>query len=733
MRLIHALPLALTSLTPLFANTAAPGQPEARFELRGPAFVLEGDGPSIAILEGDTKTPHTLAPAAATAEAPAARTTPLGSGTATTFRWEDPRGYRGTWTLTRLADSPAVSVQMTFENRTKQPVILREFVVARLRFAPATEPARWWVSTVDSHNYPDGGFLPAADLATSGTRLYIDAMTVYTDRGAQGVLAGAVGPAEADVRFRATVADGKLAGAAVSDMTDIVVDPGETRRSEEVLFTAAPHDPALDGLLRWIAATHGTRTKRGPIVGWCSWYDRGKKIDAQHILGVTEAVAKHRDRIPLQVIQIDDGWQVAYGDWRIDRAKFPEGLEPIAAKIKEAGAIPGIWLCPIRTSGSGAHPDGRTEDYLDPTHPGVQAFVREMLAARLAEGFRYFKLDFNSIRSGTRYDRKKTRLQAHRDLFKLYRECLGEETYLLACVGGLTRGPIGYADAQRIGTDSTPKWGPLYLGCTILDCIFATGAAAPSNGLLSAADPDVTYTLPRRELGPAELRTWHGFVGLLGGLMLVSEPLNDPRYQSAESLRMLEILIPPAPDKGRSFEGGTDPAHRRFGFVAKRPWGNFAAVQIWNPADAPADIPLDDLPAPGLGERFHAWSFWDRQYLGLVDRSFAAKALPPRGPALLRLTAAGDGPTLVGSDLHIAMGSAEIAAIRREGATLAVELTDAGAREGTLVFHSPQPLALARAEGCAAAVAPAGKDLWSIAISSRERKTPQRILLNIRP
>lgn len=41
---------------------------------------------------------------------------------------------------------------------------------------------------------------------------------------------------------------------------------------------------------------------------------------------------------------IDDGWQDNYGDWNIDREKFPNGLKPVFDYIKSLGMKPGLWI-----------------------------------------------------------------------------------------------------------------------------------------------------------------------------------------------------------------------------------------------------------------------------------------------------------------------------------------------------------------------------------------------------
>lgn len=54
----------------------------------------------------------------------------------------------------------------------------------------------------------------------------------------------------------------------------------------------------------------------------------------------------HREQIPLRVFQLDDGYQMEWGDWK-PKPSFPEDMSEIRKKIDEAGFIPGIWLAPF--------------------------------------------------------------------------------------------------------------------------------------------------------------------------------------------------------------------------------------------------------------------------------------------------------------------------------------------------------------------------------------------------
>ena len=108
--------------------------------------------------------------------------------------------------------------------------------------------------------------------------------------------------------------------------------------------------------------------------------------------------------------------------------------------------------------------------------------------------------------------------------------------------------------------------------------------------------------------------------------------------------------------------------------------------------------------------------------------------MPPHGPALLRLTPAGgdDKPLLVGSDLHISMGSAELASVESTRSGIRIALTDAGAREGNLFVYSERPLILSAASGCSAQVFPGKSSVWRIALKGRERGKLNEVRLGVR-
>ena len=706
---------------------------------------FEGGSPCVELLQGGKSLK--LIPVGAGVESDTEVSTPMGPAHARAWAWHDPRGFSFTWTISRLTQWPGFTMKMTFTNESKEAIRLKRLVLCRSgvgAFHVDGNPGQWFLSTLDSHDSSAGGFNPSGDLATDAHRKFLDIVTLFTERGARGLVMGAVGPAVSDVRYHCDVNGGKMSLEIDSEMDDVLVDPGESRESEEVLLLAAPYETALTNLFRWMAVTHGARIARGPVFGWCSWYSRTFNIKETDVEGLLNAVVTNRERLPMQVIQIDDGWEKAYGDWTPVPKKFPNGMKPIADKITAAGMIPGIWLCPVRTSTNGMHFQGDASEWLDSTDPDVRTFIRKILGDRYRDGYRYFKLDFDWPRMKDRHDQKMTHLQVERDLFKQYREAIGEDSYLSACVGGLNRGAIGYSDSLRIATDACVRWRGMYVGPGIPDTINGVGSMALTQGILFAVDPDCTYTDPENyipakhkvpPLMPDALRAWHAYVGLLGGCMMTSDLLQSPPWNSPATIRMMEIINPPATDKGRAFDGQTDPWHRQFGFAAQRPWGNFVSALVFNPAEQSTNAPVKGMPLATLGSRFHVWSFWDESYLGIQDSEFVATNVPPHGAVVLRLTAMSaneDEPVLVGSNLHIGMGSAEIKTINTQSDKMEIALTDAGARAGDLFVYSRRPLAFGSATGCAVtAVDRVGENIWSVQIKDRSRNKPQQISLSL--
>ena len=739
-----------------------------------PKLSLSGGSPGIELLIGKGETVLSWYPKEPAVLEQNERVTPKGNARDFSMTWNHPDGYKLTWTICKLTDLPGFSIRSAFINNSKDSIRLKNFVLLRTDqngLVCQGDPDSWWLLPAMNYSRQAGnlaqvfpslnrlkeqGVYGYSNLDTDDPRnddghwRFLDeAITLYNSMDRSGISMGAVGPGVSYVQFNYRVDNGKILAEIVGQMDKILVEPGETRISEEVLFLAQPYKEALTNLFSWMAETHNARNVREPVYGWCSWYDRYFNIDEEHILNITKSVKELKERIPLEVIQLDDGWQVQEGDWSANK-KFPRGMQFHANNISQSGAIPGIWMSPVvcsieKPADWFQNKEGR---FLDPTHPEVEEFIISSVRKLKEAGYRYYKFDYNSIGDYQPNNQKMTRFEIMHHLFSLYRQSIGEESFMLAC-GATMRPVIGLADASRIGWDALGRWKsyPLAddslstLPTDVFTGITLTGMSSLINGKLFINDPDVTYLLPRAEKhiwqGPegsfdpvkhglnwSGLKTFHSYFGLLGGMAMMSEPIYKREYQQQNALRMSEILNYPAPDKGWSMNGDIDPWGRQFGFVAERPWGGFASVVLWNKEDTASNVVLDTYTLNSLGEKFHIWSFWDEKYLGIGNESFVARSIPAHGCALLRLTRIPEKnnlPILIGSNLHISMGSAELKSVESTSGEFKIELTDAGARDGKIYIYSLNQLKVKSAAGCEAFVVPQGQDIYALVITGRSR------------
>ena len=769
--------------------------------VKAPGISIHDMRPSVSLYVGKSEQSLDWTPEGKPEIVRQTRSTPLGSANEESLTWTHPEGFALTWKLTRLATKPGFTLRASLKNGSNQPLRLRGFLLGRtpeggMRCEGKAED---WMLHSSLANRRFGTLaqeLPAEAVLIKGGaadhysmfaerkdprtndpkwRGFRDDATLYTDGGNTGLLIAAVGDV-CDLYIDYRVEGTKLTLDLFASMNEVLVDAGESRESDEALFLFEPWAKAHEAKGDWLTKTCGARTGRGSIFGWLSWYR--SRPSEKSIGQLCDAITAQRQRLPFQVILIDEYWQKGRHDWRANEY-FPGGMDVTANRIKEAGMIPGIWMCPIDAS-SRRLVNGKVEEFnisrgevlrvfppewydgftkfgeqnknkgkLDPTVPAMQDYLRREIGRLVGQGYRYFKFDFTEVSRPAEYNRrhdpKMTRFQAQRLLFKLYREIIGEDSYLVTCTCKPTRQALGYADSVRIGTDTGASGGfarrPLAADGNPANVhgfwfpMVSMTATSVDNGRLLAADPDVTYAGKIGKCTQRQLRTWHGAIGLLGGLLMLPEHYNEPEFDTPEMVRMAEILHPFAPEKGRPFAGGTDIWGKEFGFVAKRPYGNFVAINIWNPEhEKAADLGIAHVPTEEIGQRFHVWSFWDEKYLGVHGRDYLARNVAPYEGQLLRLTPLGKSgePVLVGSTFHVTMGAAEIGDIETGEGQMKITLkTDAGAMEGKLYIQSERPLALGAVGNCRATVALAGPGLYAVVVCDRKAGEPQTIKVRV--
>jgi len=169
-------------------------------------------------------------------------------------------------------------------------------------------------------------------------------------------------------------------------------------------------DGYVAGLGSWGGADAVPALRPAPT-GWCSWYRYYTEVTEADVLENLAAIGTAG--LPVDVIQLDDGWQAEVGDWLAYSDRFAS-LADLAARIRDAGRRPGIWVAPFlvgaRSVVAREHPEwlvggpdapvdaghnwAQELFALDVTHPAAAGYLRTVFG-RLGElGFDYLKLDF---------------------------------------------------------------------------------------------------------------------------------------------------------------------------------------------------------------------------------------------------------------------------------------------------------------------------------------------------
>jgi hypothetical protein len=676
-------------------------------------------------------------------------TTPFGDAVVRTVTFGSDT-FQYSLKLKRLQSLHAFTVQAVFHNHSDRDVKLLSFNLLDLRQGSGgdfvvADPADWLVTPLMDD-------FPAQALSVMDTQLNEAAM-IYHSNG-DGFLAGPVGSPDAF----ALIQLGNQTFKAEVEM-NVLVRAGESRCSQEMIFSFEPLTTSTDIWTRWVAITHGALLNKGPIDGWCSWYDRRKGIDEAHMRDVTEVIKDNPNVFGRGcLIQLDDGYQKMQGDWDAN-GKFPSGMAALAASVRHAGFLPGLWVAPLRMNRHHPwlekHPDSIQRDadgrpcftypkpwcpddyFLNPADPESKKFLYDVVHAVREQGFGYIKIDFNGVSSrAIDPTQTKTRLQVFRELYALYREAVGEDMYFLSCLtcGKLGRGVIGFVDAVRIAPDSDPL--------QLSRCLKSVLRYQIYNGVWWHNDPDVSYLEPELKsrtgyksmpYGDDIWKTWHAAVCLVGGTAVISEPVNMPDAQAV--WRNYEIMRPASREPARLLTLGRSPDNMVFGFTADRPFGNFAVYNLYNPSENDQRLTLN-FKETGLpqGIKCAVFDFWSNQVVGFVEGSYTTSFQPPHASALLRITPLVDlsRPVLIGSNLHLSIGATEIGNLRVLPDEIIIDFSSAGAQDGILTFYSQRPLQSAGSENChVTAVEDLGDNVWHVHLSGRQWGKEQSICLKV--
>ncbi|MBE8471687.1 glycoside hydrolase family 36 protein [Streptomyces justiciae] len=312
----------------------------------------------------------------------------------------------------------------------------------------------------------------------------------------------------------------------------------------------------IQAVLEEWAASLGVRPPRPAPTVWCSWYEYFTEVTEDDIHENLRAMDTLD--LPIDVVQIDDGYQKALGDWLTLSGRF-RSRAGIADTIRARGRRAGIWTAPFLVDPASdlaaEHPEwlvrdaeggflhagrnwGHDLNVLDTTHPEAAEYLADVFRTLRAEGYDYFKVDFlyAGALDGVRHTAVDA-LQAYREGIELIREAIGLDAYLLGC-GAPILPSIGLFDAMRVSPDAAPHRRPEADDYSQpgQDPAEFTGAGRQwQHARLWVNDPDCLMARPAVETR----ERWAAHVEATGGLTASSDRLLSLDQWGVETTRRL--------------------------------------------------------------------------------------------------------------------------------------------------------------------------------------------------
>ncbi len=469
-----------------------------------------------------------------------------------------------------------------------------------------------------------------------------------------------------------------------------IVVPGSFMETDWAVIYSCYFDQ-IDSFAAFYQAVQKENQVAIPIdspLGWCSWYHFYQDISEKKILKNLTNIQSYQDRMPLELIQIDDGFEKEIGDWFTFRKGFPQGVLPLAMEIKQQGFRPGLWLAPFILHPNSdyammnpdqllRHKNGQPVNAgfiwnvftqaLDLTAPGALEHVLEIVnKAATTWGFPYLKLDFlyAGALAGHRFDRTRTRAQILRTSMQAIRNHVGKETFILGC-GAPLGSVLGIVDANRIGADVSGDWTPKFFGITFpfkrephmpsaRNSIQNILTRAEQHGRWWINDPDCLLIRDKTNLTLAEVQSLATAIAITSGSLIFSDDLpqlSEPRRKIAET------LIPVIGKRAYVMDwlDKTTPHNLRLDLSNKTGDWQLIARFNWKENEREVFVLMTDFNLPKMD--YWVYSFWENTVRFIKSGDpIQIEKMAAHGVALFAVRPVLKQPLFLGSNLHISMG-----------------------------------------------------------------------------
>ena len=509
----------------------------------------------------------------------------------------------------------------------------------------------------------------------------------YVRRGDQFTLAGSTGEHTGYTIFRFHTASGNID--ILKECEGLAVD--RTLAAMEIFMTSGGEKEVFE---RYFGMMKLHRSSTPPATGWTSWYNYYTKITQDIILENAAHLAERK--IPIDIFQIDDGFQTSVGDWLSIKPEFPGGMKHLADEIHRRGFRAGLWLAPFicekkselalkhkswlvsdtrgRPVVAGWNPGWSGDFYaLDIYNRQARDYISGVFSTVLREwGYDMVKLDFLYAaaiipRAG------KSRGAIMCDGMKFLRDCVKSKK-ILGC--GVPLGPsFGLVDYCRIGGDVALKWEDQLLKfmryrerVDTRHSLTSTMGRRHLNGPAFLNDPDVFILRDENNsLSPVEKSTLFILNNLFGGLVFTSDDIS--KY-SPDTMRRYRSMFPLRQKTVHSVreDNGLRTIHFSIGALDYVAYANFS------------DDDRAFTLGPGVQFRIDPSETEGHFVIGGGTYTLTSHETH----CFLRLGA--KAPSLAGSTGHLFPGS-EVASVRADGRKFTVKLHGAARRPCTVYIR----------------------------------------------
>ncbi|OGV53538.1 MAG: hypothetical protein A2017_20790 [Lentisphaerae bacterium GWF2_44_16] len=360
---------------------------------------------------------------------------------------------------------------------------------------------------------------------------------------------------------------------------------------------------------------------------------------------------------------------------------------------------------------------------LDPSHPKVLKFIRNVFSTYHKWGLRYFMVDFLESGAGNiwRFPYKEhfnkklvAGPEVYRNFLKTVKKSAGKDTYLLSSCGPNIHN-AGILDGVRVGNDfgegrAISREAFFYPASYVINnCDFFNGpkcalccqaASYHTHRKLYINDSGNVLTVDKPlPLSHAQINaSIHAFGG--GSTMLG----DDIRHISEERLSIIKKTLPRSKECAIAIDLFTKPSPdypRLFLRSVNRGWENHKILAIYNlgPVSERITIPFKNM---GLEKEktYLVWDFWNEKFFGKINDTFEVD-VTQESVMILRFTEDNNQPQILATDMHIMMGEMEIRHFEYNPDKMKCSFTAERPKGemGTVFLHVPENIYIKNIDG----------------------------------